>query len=111
MRVLVADKFEQSGLDGLRAAGCDVIFQPDLKDASLREAITSAQADVLVVRGTAGESWLNFDTPGFSIQGQGWGFAGSAYLGGRWLLFDDGARDAALAEAIDQIYQGSTVKQ
>jgi outer membrane protein TolC len=61
-----------------------------------------AQADYLpevVVRGTAGESWLNFDTPGFSIQGQGWGFAGSAYLGGRWLLFDDGARDAALAEA------------
>ena len=53
MRVFVADKFEQSGLDGLRAAGCDVVFQPDLKDASLRDAISSTQADVLVVRGTA----------------------------------------------------------
>ena len=28
MKVLVADKFEQSGLDALKAAGCDVIFEP-----------------------------------------------------------------------------------
>ena len=53
MRVLVADAFEQSGLDGLKAAGCDVVFQPGLKDAALRDAIASTAADVLVVRGTA----------------------------------------------------------
>ena len=53
MKILVADKFEQSGLDGLKAAGCDVVFQPELKDAALRDAIASTQADVLVVRGTA----------------------------------------------------------
>jgi hypothetical protein len=29
MKVLVADKFEQSGRDGLEAIGCDVSFQPD----------------------------------------------------------------------------------
>lgn len=53
MRVLVADKFEQSGIDGLKSAGCEVVFQPDLKDDALRDAIASTQADVLVVRGTA----------------------------------------------------------
>jgi len=52
LKVLVADKFEQSGIDGLKAAGCDVVFQPDLKDEALRDAIVVTQADVLVVRGT-----------------------------------------------------------
>jgi len=53
MKVLVADKFEQSGLDGLRAAGCDVAYQPDLKEEALAAAIRETHADVLVVRGTA----------------------------------------------------------
>lgn len=52
MRVLVADKFEQIGLDGLKAAGCDVLYQPDLKDASLEQALADSRADVLVVRST-----------------------------------------------------------
>jgi D-3-phosphoglycerate dehydrogenase len=52
VKVLVADKFEPSGLDGLKAAGCDVIFQPDLKDDTLRAAIADTRAEVLVVRGT-----------------------------------------------------------
>jgi D-3-phosphoglycerate dehydrogenase len=52
MKVLVADKFEQSGQDGLRDAGCEVSYQPDLKDDALIEAIRREQPDVLVVRGT-----------------------------------------------------------
>ena len=52
MRVLVADKFEKSGIDGLQAAGCDVLYQPDLKDAALAEALAATKADVLVVRST-----------------------------------------------------------
>ena len=52
MLVLIADKFEQSGRDGLAAIGCDVSFQPDLKDDALVEAISTANPDVLVVRGT-----------------------------------------------------------
>lgn len=52
MKVLIADKFEQSGIDGLKAAGCEVVFEPDLKDATLVEAIGKTQADVLVVRST-----------------------------------------------------------
>ena len=52
MRVLVADKFEQSGRDGLKALGCEVAYHPDAKDESLIEAITKESPDVLVVRGT-----------------------------------------------------------
>lgn len=52
MKVLVADKFEQSGIAGLEAAGCDVIYQADLKDDTLTTAIKDTGADVLVVRGT-----------------------------------------------------------
>jgi D-3-phosphoglycerate dehydrogenase len=52
MKVLIADKFEQSGVDGLKAAGCDVLYEPDLKDDTLRQAIGASGADVLVVRGT-----------------------------------------------------------
>src|SRR5580765_1879753 len=52
MKILIADKFEQSGRDGLQALGCDVPFQPDLKDQPLVEAIGTEQPDVLVVRGT-----------------------------------------------------------
>ena len=52
MKVLVADKFETNGLDGLKAAGCEVVYEPDLKDGALMSAIASSAADVLVVRGT-----------------------------------------------------------
>ncbi|HEX6047327.1 MAG TPA: NAD(P)-dependent oxidoreductase [Pyrinomonadaceae bacterium] len=52
MKVLIADKFEKSGLDGLQALGCEISFQPDLKDDALVEAIRQTAPDVLVVRGT-----------------------------------------------------------
>lgn len=52
MKILIADKFEQSGLDGLRAAGCEVICQPDLKDDALVAAIAANRPDALVVRST-----------------------------------------------------------
>ena len=52
MRVLIADKFEQSGRDGLEAAGCEFSYQPDVKDETLVEAIGSYGPDVLVVRST-----------------------------------------------------------
>jgi D-3-phosphoglycerate dehydrogenase len=52
MLILIADKFEQSGRDGLQAIGCEISFQPDLKDDALVQAITEHKPDVLVVRGT-----------------------------------------------------------
>jgi len=52
MRVLIADKFEQSGRDGLQSLGCEISYQPDLKDEALVAAIQKETPDVLVVRGT-----------------------------------------------------------
>src|SRR5881628_356077 len=52
MKILIADKFEESGRIGLRTLGCEVSYQPDLKDDALVEAIRNEKPDVLVVRGT-----------------------------------------------------------
>ena len=52
MKILIADKFEQSGIEGLKAAGCEVVSDPDLKDDALRDAIAATGAEVLVVRST-----------------------------------------------------------
>src|SRR5215203_2209147 len=52
MNVLIADKFEESGRDGLHSLGCEVSYQPDLKDEALVAAIGTEAPDVLVVRGT-----------------------------------------------------------
>src|SRR5215211_2759904 len=52
MKVLIADKFEQSGRDGLQSLGCEISYQPDLKDEALVAAIQKEAPDVLVVRGT-----------------------------------------------------------
>ena len=52
VRVLVADQFERSGLDALAAIGCDVTYDPALKDAALAAALGETLAEVLVVRST-----------------------------------------------------------
>lgn len=52
MKILVADKFEQSGQDGLKSLGCEVIYKPDLKDDSLTQTIQDEHPDVLIVRST-----------------------------------------------------------
>jgi D-3-phosphoglycerate dehydrogenase len=49
---LIANKFEKSGIDGLKALGCDVAYEPDLVDQALAEKIASSGAEVLVVRST-----------------------------------------------------------
>jgi len=50
--VLVADKFEQAGLDDLQSRGCRVQFEPDLIGESLEAAIRQHDPGVLVVRST-----------------------------------------------------------
>jgi D-3-phosphoglycerate dehydrogenase len=52
MKVLIADKFEKSGVDGLKALGCDVVQNPDLQDQALADAVASEAPQVLVVRST-----------------------------------------------------------
>jgi D-3-phosphoglycerate dehydrogenase len=52
MKILIADKFEESGINGLKEIGCEVVYNPDLKDDSLVEAVRDSRADILVVRST-----------------------------------------------------------
>ena len=52
MKVLIADQFEPSGIDGIKAAGCEVIYQPALADQLLADALAATRPDVLVVRST-----------------------------------------------------------
>ncbi|MGO4882791.1 MAG: 3-phosphoglycerate dehydrogenase family protein [Bryobacteraceae bacterium] len=52
MHVLIADKFEQSGVDGLKSAGCEVSYLPGLKDDALAKEVEKLRPDVLVVRST-----------------------------------------------------------
>ncbi|MBI2221112.1 MAG: hydroxyacid dehydrogenase [Acidobacteria bacterium] len=52
MKVLVADKFEKSGLDGLKALGCEVVYNPDLKNDALTAAVAESKAVVVIVRST-----------------------------------------------------------
>lgn len=52
MKVLVADKFEKSGLDGLKDLGVELIYEPDLKDETLQQKIANDRPEILVVRST-----------------------------------------------------------
>lgn len=52
MKILVADKFEQAGLDGLKGEGFEVISDPELKEDSLREALEREKPEGLIVRST-----------------------------------------------------------
>ncbi len=51
MKVLIADKFPETGQEQLRQIGCEIVYDPELNDEALKEAISSTAADVLVVRG------------------------------------------------------------
>jgi D-3-phosphoglycerate dehydrogenase len=52
MHILIADKFEKSGIEGLQALGAKVISLPEVGEAGLPQAITEHNPDVLVVRST-----------------------------------------------------------
>lgn len=52
MKVLVADSFEESGLNGLRAAGCEVFYEPKLDGEALGTRLEETGAEILIVRST-----------------------------------------------------------
>lgn len=52
MKVLVADQFEASGLDGLDRLALEVNYEPDLQGDALTEALVRTGASILVVRST-----------------------------------------------------------
>jgi D-3-phosphoglycerate dehydrogenase / 2-oxoglutarate reductase len=50
MKVLIADKFEKVGIDGLKELGCSVISEPDIKADALPDLIRRIDPNVLIVR-------------------------------------------------------------
>ena len=51
MKVLIADKFEKVGIDGLKELGCTVVSEPDVKADALAELIRREDPNILIVRG------------------------------------------------------------
>lgn len=52
MKALIADKFESSGLNGLKALGIEVDFQPGLDGDTLLDHLKTSDAEILIVRST-----------------------------------------------------------
>ncbi len=52
MDILIADKFQKSGIGRLESEGCRVIFSPDLTTDDLPDAVAEHDPHVLVVRST-----------------------------------------------------------
>jgi D-3-phosphoglycerate dehydrogenase len=52
MKVLIADKFEDSGRAAIAGGGCELDYRPGTKDQALVDAIRTTGAEVLVVRST-----------------------------------------------------------
>jgi D-3-phosphoglycerate dehydrogenase / 2-oxoglutarate reductase len=52
MKVLIADKFEKVGVDGLHELGCEVLTKPELKAEDLPQALREIDPRILIVRST-----------------------------------------------------------
>ena len=52
MKVLIADKFEKVGIDGLKELGCTVVSQPELSATTLLATLTEQDPNILIVRST-----------------------------------------------------------
>src|SRR3954463_3082013 len=50
MKVLIADKFEKVGIDGLKELGCTVISEPEVKADALPALIRQVDPNILIVR-------------------------------------------------------------
>lgn len=50
MKVLVADKFETAGVDGLKEIGCAVVLRPDVTAEELADTVRAVNPKVLIVR-------------------------------------------------------------
>lgn len=52
MKVLIADKFEQAGIDGLKGLGCEVVVEAGIGPEKLGEGLARHAPQVLIVRST-----------------------------------------------------------
>ncbi len=52
MRILIADKFEAAGVQGLEKLGCEVTLEPDLGPDTMGKALARIEPEILIVRST-----------------------------------------------------------
>lgn len=52
MNILIADRFEERGIEDLKRHGCEVVYEPTLASDALRDAIQRTGCTVLIVRST-----------------------------------------------------------
>lgn len=52
MKVLIADKFERSGVEQIESMGCEVAFEPEAGAEAIPDLVARHDPDVLIVRGT-----------------------------------------------------------
>lgn len=52
MKIFIADKFEQSGIDKLQRLGCEVLYKPGTNGNALADALRSGDFGILIVRST-----------------------------------------------------------
>jgi hypothetical protein len=50
MKVLIADKFERVGIDGLKELGCAVVIRPEVKAEELPAVMREVDPHILIVR-------------------------------------------------------------
>ncbi|MGD9790992.1 MAG: NAD(P)-dependent oxidoreductase [Phycisphaerales bacterium] len=67
MKVLVADKFEAAGLEGLKALGATVEYHPGLGTEKLPGAITEHAPEILVVRSTKVPAGVTAEAKGLRV--------------------------------------------
>ena len=52
MKILIADKFDESGIEQLQTAGCEVISEPGTTADQIQSAIETHSPNILIVRST-----------------------------------------------------------
>lgn len=67
MKVLIADKFQPTGLARLKAAGCDVVTEPGLVGDALAAAVARSGCNILIVRGTKVGAPVFRDAPALAL--------------------------------------------
>lgn len=67
MNILIADKFENEGIQGLKALGCEVASKTGLDAAGITQAIADTKAQVLIVRSTKVPAAVIKASPGLKL--------------------------------------------
>lgn len=67
MNVLIADKFEAEGVQGLKSLGCEVAVKTGLDAAGIARAIADTKAQVLIVRSTKVPASVIQASPGLKL--------------------------------------------